>query len=109
MERRAGYTLEQFVRDVQKAIGAKVDGIAGPETLNKTPTVSEDKNAAHAVVKPVQKWLAALGYTQVGKVDGIAGPLFIAAVTDFQEDNDCWRDGVITAKNKTWKKLLGMK
>ena len=104
-----GYTQEQFVREVQKAIGAKVDGIPGPETLNKTPTVSEDKNAAHAVVKPIQKRLAALGYTQVGKADGIAGPLFTAAVTDFQEDNDCWRDGVITAKNKTWKKLLGMK
>ena len=104
-----GYTQEQFVREVQKAIGAKVDGIPGPETLNKTPTVSEDKNAAHAVVKPVQMWLAALGYTQVGKADGIAGPKFTAAVKAFQEDNDCWRDGVITAKNKTWKKLLGMK
>lgn len=103
-----GYTLEQFVRDVQKACGASVDGIAGPETLSKTVTVSASKNATHTVVKPVQKRLNALGYTQAGTVDGIAGPKFTAAVKAFQADNGCWADGEITARNKTWKKLLGM-
>jgi len=103
-----GYSLEQFVRDVQKAIGAKVDGIPGPETLSKTPTISARKNRTHDVVKAVQKRLYALGYTIVGTADGIAGPKFEAAVVDFQENNDCWKDGEITAKNKTWKKLLGM-
>lgn len=29
-----------FVRDLQDAIGANVDGIAGSETLSKTPTIS---------------------------------------------------------------------
>ena len=103
----SGYTQEQFIREVQKAIGAVVDGIAGPETLSKTVTVSEEQNAAHAVVKPIQKWLATLGYDAVGKADGIAGPLFTAAVTDFQAENGCVKDGIITARNKTWKKLLG--
>ena len=102
------YTLKQFIKDVQKACGAKVDGIAGPETISKTVTLSESKNRTHAAVKPVQKRLYALGYTDVGKADGIAGPKFTLAVVKFQEDNRCWVDGEITAKNKTWKKLLGV-
>lgn len=101
------YTQEQFIRQVQKAIGAAVDGVVGPETISKTVTVSEDQNENHPVVKPIQRWLTALGYTQVGKVDGYTGPKFTAAVKAFQADNDCWRDGIITAKNKTWRKLLG--
>lgn len=101
-----GYTLEQFVRDVQAAIGVAVDGIPGPETLSKTVTVSQQKNATHPVVAPIQRRLAALGYTDVGEADGIAGVKFTAAVTAFQRDNGCWVDGEITAGNKTWKKLL---
>ena len=107
-ERTSTYTQEQFIRDVQAACGASVDGIAGPETLGKAVTLSESKNRTHGAVRPVQRRLAAMGYTQVGEADGIAGPLFTAAVVAFQEDNGCWADGEITAKNKTWKKLLGM-
>ena len=103
------YTLKEFVSDVQKACGAKVDGIAGPETLSKTVTLSARTNIRHAAVKPVQKRLAELGYTQVGTADGITGPKFTAAVKAFQKANGCWADGIITAKNKTWKKLLGLK
>ena len=105
----SGYTLVEFIKDVQHACGAKVDGIAGPETLSKTVTLSDSKNRTHAVVKAVQQRLYALGYTQVGAADGIAGTKFTAAVTAFQEDNKCWVDGEITAKNTTWRKLLGMK
>ena len=104
----AEYTQKQFIRDVQAAIGAKVDGLAGKETISKTPTISDMKNHRHPAVKPIQKWLYALGYTQVGKADGVAGVKFTAAVTAFQEYNQCWADGEITAKNKTWRKLLGM-
>ena len=103
-----GYTLEQFIRDVQKACGASVDGIAGPETLSKTVTISASKNRTHAVVKPVQKRLAAMGYTGVGNADGVAGPKFTEAVKAYQKANGCTADGEITAKNKTWKILLGM-
>ncbi|MBQ7329662.1 MAG: peptidoglycan-binding protein [Oscillospiraceae bacterium] len=103
-----GYTLYDFVWDVQSACGASVDGKAGPETLSKTVTLSGYKNRYHKAVLAVQKRLFALGYTEVGEADGIAGAKFTAAVTHFQKDNGCWADGEITAKNKTWKRLLGM-
>lgn len=102
------YTLEQFVKDVQKACGAAVDGKAGPETISKTVTLSAYKNRTHAAVKAVQKRLFALGYTKVGEADGVAGVMFSAAVQDFQRANRCWVDGEITAGNKTWRLLLGM-
>lgn len=108
IEETNGYTLEQFIKDVQKTCGAKVDGIAGPETISKTVTISASKNRTHAVVAAVQKRLAALGYTEVGAADGVAGPKFTAAVKKFQECNICTVDGELTARNKTWRKLLGM-
>ena len=104
----AKYTHKQFIRDVQAAIGAAVDGIAGAETLGKTPTLSQLTNARHAAVLPVQKWLYELGYTEVGIADGIAGAKFTSAVAHFQQDHGCHVDGEITAKNKTWRKLLRM-
>lgn len=102
------YTLKEFIKDVQKACGAKVDGIAGPETLAKTVTLSAKKNSRHPAVKAVQKRLYELGYIEVGTADGDAGPKFTSAVAHFQRDNNCAVDGEITAQNKTWKKLLGM-
>lgn len=103
------YSLTQFVKDIQKACGATVDGIAGWETLSKTVTLSATKNRKHAAVKPVQKRLYALGYTEVGEADGIAGSMFDQAVKRFQKDNGCWVDGEITKGNNTWRKLLGIK
>lgn len=108
VEEKVEYTLKQFVKDVQGATGTKVDGIAGPETLSKTVTVSAKKNDEHKTVKFIQKRLKELGYTEVGSADGVAGPKFTSAVAHFQQDNDCVVDGEITAQNKTWKKLLGM-
>lgn len=102
------YSLKEFVKDVQKACGAKVDGIAGTETINKTVTVSSTINRNHAVVKPIQKRLKELGYSEVGTADGIAGPKFTSALKHFQSDNGCVVDGEATAKKKTWRKLLGM-
>lgn len=104
----ATYSKEAFIRDVQKAFGATVDGIAGPETLNSTITLSAILNRKHEVIRAVQRRLAALGYTSVGKVDGIAGAKFTQAVKEFQKDNGCIVDGEITARGKTWKKLLGI-
>ena len=104
-----GYTLCQFVTDVQIACGATVDGIAGPETLSKTVTLSEKKNHTHPAVSAVQIRLNALGYSQVGTVDGKAGPKFTAAVKAFQRDHDCIPDGEITAGKTTWRRLLEMR
>ena len=102
------YDKKQFIMDVQKACGAAVDGIAGPETLSKTVTLSASYNRKHAAVRAVQKYLAVLGYTEVGEADGIAGSKFTSAVAHYQQDNGCVVDGVITKQNKTWKKLLGL-
>jgi N-acetylmuramoyl-L-alanine amidase len=99
---------ELFIRELQAAIGAAVDGIAGPETLSKTPTLSAKINVKHPAVKPVQSWLYSLGYHEVGVADGIAGPKFASAVAHYQQDNGCVVDGEITARNKTWRKLLGL-
>lgn len=102
------YDLKTFVREIQKAIGADVDGIAGTQTLSLTPTVSAKVNARHGVIAPLQKRLYVLGYTQVGKADGIAGPKFTEAVVAYQMDNGCYPDGELTAKNRTWKSILRM-
>ena len=102
------YSLKDFIKDVQRTTGAKVDGIAGPETLSKTITLSAILNRKDPLVYYVQRRLLALGYTEVGKVDGIAGGKFTAAVKHFQRDNGCTSDGEITARYTTWKKLLGL-
>lgn len=102
------YTKSQFIRDVQAAIGAKVDGIAGSETLSKTVTVSKTKNNKHAVIKPIQRYLNALGYN-CGIVDGIAGAKFDAAIRAYQKANGCIVDGEATAKKNTWRSLLDLK
>ena len=102
------YSKEVFIRDVQKAFGITVDGLAGPETINSTITLSAVLNRKHEVIRAVQRRLAALGYTSVGKIDGIAGVKFTQAVKEFQKKNGCIVDGEITARGKTWKKLLGL-
>ncbi len=99
------YTHKDFIKEVQTAIGAKVDGIAGNETLSKTITVSKLKNNKHAVVKPLQKYFNSIGF-DCGAVDGIAGRKFDTSVRAYQKANGCVVDGEITAKAATWKKLL---
>ncbi len=69
------YTYTHFVKEIQIAEGQTgkwVDGIAGAKTLALTPTISRYKNRTNACVKPVQKYLFSLGYTEVGDADGIA-------------------------------------
>lgn len=107
---KTGYERTQFIMDVQKATGSKVDGKAGQETLKNTITVSATKNRKHKVVKAIQKRLNALGY-DCGKVDGIAGAKFTAAVNRYQKEVLGYKnpDGEMTAGKKMWKSLLGMK
>ncbi len=104
----AVYGRAQFIKDVQISIGAKADGIAGPETLSKTVTVSRYKNNRHTVVKPLQRYLSAQGYP-AGNADGIAGSKFDAAVRAYQKAHGCIADGEITAQKNTWKSLLGLR
>lgn len=104
----AGYSRAQFIKDVQVSVGARADGIAGPETLSKTVTVSRSKNNRHAVVKPLQRYLSAQGYP-AGTADGVAGVKFDAAVKAYQKAHGCIADGEVTAKKNTWKSLLGLR
>ena len=99
------YSHNDFVKDVQAAIGAKIDGIAGPETYNKCPTVSRYKNNRHAVVRPLQKYLNSMNYN-AGTPDGIAGVKFEAAAKEWAKANGCTADGEFTSGGKSWKKLL---
>ena len=101
------YSQTQFIKEVQGAIGVSVDGIAGPQTLGATPTVSMKVNSRHKVVKPMQRYLNSLGY-DCGTVDGAAGTLFDKALRAYQKDHGCAVDGEATAQKLTWKKLLGM-
>ena len=108
-----GYERTQFICDVQRAIGAKVDGKAGKETIGKTPTVSRKVNKNHPVVTALERRLKALGYytgtieVEVGKVPNF-GPAMEKAVKAYQKDKFGSCDGEITAKQRTWKSLLGM-
>lgn len=108
MANSSAYSLEQFVCDVQKSIGAKVDGIAGIETLSKTITLSRKVNSKHNVVQYVQKRLYALGYVEVGEADGIFGPATEKAVIRFQKNGGSVQDGEITKGKLSWQRLLGM-
>ena len=97
-----------FIEDLQEAIGANVDGIAGPETLSKTPTISTSTGWNHAAVRPLQVYLQSLGY-DLGShgVDGQFGKDMKACIKKYQTDNGLpIVDGKISAKMYTWKKLL---
>lgn len=99
-----------FVRDLQAAIGANIDGIAGPETLSKTPTLSTSTGWNHKAVKPLQVYLQSLGY-DLGKkgIDGQFGPDMKACIKKYQKDIGLasnYQDGIVTAKMYTWQHLL---
>lgn len=102
------YPQSEFVKDIQNVFDVKATGVADRETLLETITVSEVLNRKHPVVYVIQRRLHALGYTEVGKPNGIAGVKFTSAVKHFQADNGCVIDGEITAREKTWRKLLGV-
>lgn len=101
------YTYTKFLSDLRTILGLKSN--ASKKTiLSKTITVSANKNNTHKVVKPIQKYLNALGYS-CGTADGIAGSKFTSAAKAFQKKHTCVQDGEITAKNSTWKALLKIK
>lgn len=102
------YPLNQFVRDIQLVTGSAVDGNPGNETISNTPTLNTSAGLEnHIVVYLVQKRLDSLGYS-VGATDGVYGGQTKATVEKYQADNGCVPDGEITAKMKTWRKLLEM-
>lgn len=101
------YSHTDFIKDVQRAIGTTPDGIVGSKTLAALITVSKTKNNKHAVVKPLQKYLNALGYN-AGVADGIAGAKFDSAAKAWAKANGCVADGEFTKGGTSWKKILGV-
>ena len=101
------YTQKDFIKDVCKILGVSTAKAA----LAKTVTLSKKVNSKHALVLPVQKYLKSLGYyTKVCDKDFSSGTE--SAVKKFQKEgvkaSTKNQDGIITAKNATWKKLLGL-
>ena len=92
-----------YVKAVQSAVGALVDGIAGPRTLAACPTLRQ--GSTYKAVKPVQNRLNYIGHN-CGNADGIFGVKTAAAVKDFQKVGGLTVDGIIG--RNTWKKLLGI-
>ena len=103
------YTQTDFVKDCQRIFGLEITGKPNQALLNKTITVSSKTNRTHRIVKYIQKYLKSLGYP-IGTIDGEAGSKFAKSVKSFQKKvvKLASPDGVISAKNKTWKKLLGL-
>jgi Putative peptidoglycan-binding domain-containing protein len=103
-------TGDDWIRQLQVAIGAKPDNLAGPETLSKTPTISKTKNRKHPAVSILQTRLNSLGYP-VGTVDGIAGNKFDEGLKAYQKQVVFLKypDGELTSGKNTWKSLLGLK
>ena len=102
------YTV--FVKSIQEIIGANIDGIAGPETLSKTPTISTSTGWNHKAVKPLQIYLQSLGY-DLGShgVDGQFGKDMKSCIKKYQKDvglAEKYQDGKISAKMYTWQHLL---
>lgn len=92
-----------YIKAVQSAVGAAVDGIAGSRTLNACPTLK--RSSLHNVLKAVQNRLNYIGHN-CGAADGIFGEKTEQAVRAFQKANGLAADGIIG--RNTWKKLLGM-
>lgn len=100
------YTKKQCVKDIQTLLGGLVvDGLCGAKTLSKLPLISKKHNPKHKIVKPLQRYLNALGF-DCGTADGIAGTKFHNAVVKFQKANGLTADGVLG--QNSYKKLIGM-
>lgn len=100
------YDHSAFLRDLQEALGAPVTGKPDLKILGMTVTVSSKINSKHPVVKPLQKRLKALGYSEVGSDDGEAGSMFTSALARYQQENDCTPSGIAEEWGKTWHKII---
>lgn len=102
------YNYTENVKDLQKLIGAKVDGIVGKETLSKLPTLRM-KIQSKRIVQCMQKFLKhEHGYTLGGfGCDGSFGSSTEKAVKKFQKAKGLKVDGIVG--QKTWKALTKRK
>ena len=78
--------------NVQGFSNQKVDGFAGPNTLNACPTLR--KGASGNITKLLQEKLVSLGYSTNG-VDGIFGKGTYDAVVKYQKAKGLSADGIV--------------
>lgn len=100
--------LNTFATGMRKALRLSNDKSA-EDVLKATVTVSMHKNSRHDTVWEIQDLLTAHGYP-VGRIDGIAGPLFDNATRLYQRDVVKLNrpDGVWTGKTgPSYKMALG--
>lgn len=84
----------------------KLDGIAGPNTLNASPILR--KGSKGQITKLLQERLSKDYKIGIGTsgADGVFGAATEAAVIEFQKQKNLTRDGIV-GKN-TWRALLGL-
>ena len=107
------YSQTDFIKDVQTILGVKATGKANDTLLKKTITVSASTNKTHKLVTPLERYMKALGYyTGSIEADSKKTPTFGAGMTEaikkYQKNvvKSKSQDGIVTAGNATWKKLL---
>lgn len=99
------YDYTETVKDIQKIIGAKIDGICGTETINKLPTLFVRQDSGK-LVQDMQKLLKhEHGYTLGGYgCDGQFGVSTEKALIKFQKSVGITADGI--CGKITWKYLM---
>lgn len=108
------YTMTKFIKEIEKVFGQKQTGKASLSLLAKTITISAKVNRKHPVVKPLQKYFCYIKKYNPSAtekdIDGIAGPIFTSYVNKFQKEVLGFKnpDGELTARNTSWKKILGL-
>lgn len=116
IDRKFGYGLYQAVRAFQAKAGLKVDGVAGPQTLEALgmytpvipsppaplpdPSVKMVLGSSGPLVADVQDRLMQLGYF-AGPIDGYYGNSTFYAVVAFQKNNYLYGDGIVGSATRT--------
>lgn len=107
------YTQDNFIADVNKILGTKSAAAA----FEKTKTISINSNKNDALVTPLERYMKALEYYS-GSIEEDKGktPIFgegmEKAIKQYQKEivraKPKNQDGIVTKKQATWKKLLGL-
>lgn len=100
------YTKSLFIKDLQTYFDCRtINGKFTDELYNKTITLSKSSNSKKGIIKFLQKYLKNLGYYQ-GDITKIFDANMEKTVKKYQQEKKLTSDGIITAKNATWKSLL---